>query len=743
MRALLVLVVCTLCLAALSLHRPVVAQEQAVTLETPSIAGKRLTTLLTREYTESIDTLVAGAVSNTTTSNFWTEALVHEWHMEVNSGKPSTVMRTYEKLKRESASKLHINMGDGIKQETPRAEISEPLKGAQVVYTIDAQDKRTLAADALTLVWEHDRQRACAAMEVNLLPGKAVKVGDSWTVPGKGFDLLYDRQIDLLNPKEDPQPYESGDIKVSVRETDGELVALDFSGELVYRLRKKAAFGDEEVTNMVTTATVKGELVTKPGTGAVVRRMAVDSAISGKRDGFDVKGTAKLDDYREYKNSWLFEKALDMGGDGAPSGTITEAKGFAGKAIPAGNVVVSRNAKEGARLLELDPVSGKYVRCLGVVPAGKYIDHVSVSPDRKRVAFASTLNDEISIAPWNVFVLEVETGKINQVTPSWATNDGIAPALKTERTGTVIGRVDFYDGWERAVRSDGLSGDAQLDQTSGHVVIGDNGSFRMENMPTGILLLKVKANFPRPRHGFKNTDRVDSRIGQVVTLVNVQAGQTVDTGTLRLVEGQADMVYCNPTWGGETLAGNLFGAGMAWQTTYPKRAYTLDTAVNLPAAPMGFAFSPDGKQWAMNTQAGHKLMLVDPATRKATRTIELADLKAEVSFSSRLTWLDPTMLACGGLTRCRYETTADCPALLIFGVEQGAQIWKTWPEWSGRKINDVTLTPDGNSLLICVQGPLPLEKEDRIELYIWTPETDTTQRVSASGDIQSVSNTGR
>jgi hypothetical protein len=203
------------------------------------------------------------------------------------------------------------------------------------------------------------------------------------------------------------------------------------------------------------------------------------------------------------------------------------------------------------------------------------------------------------------------------------------------------------------------------------------------------------------------------------------------------------MVYCNPTWSGETLAGHLHGVGMAWQTTYPKRAYTLDTAVNLPAAPMGFAFSPDGTQWAMNTQDGHKLLLVDPATRKAAKAIELAELGAEISFSSRLTWLDSSMLACGGLTRCRYEIVADCPGLLLFGVKEGAQIWKTWPEWSGRRINDVTLTSDGNSLLICVQGPLPLEKEDRIELYLWTPETDTTQRLSSSGDIQSVSNTGR
>jgi hypothetical protein len=293
------------------------------------------------------------------------------------------------------------------------------------------------------------------------------------------------------------------------------------------------------------------------------------------------------------------------------------------------------------------------------------------------------------------------------------------------------------------VRSDGLSGDAQLDQTSGHVVLGTGGSFRMENMPTGILLLKVKANFPRPRHGFKNTDRVDGRIGQVVTLVNVQAGQTADTGTLRLVEGQADMVYCNPTWNGETLAGHLHGAGMVWQTTYPKRAYALDTAVNLPASPVGFAYSPDGKQLAMTTQDGHKLLIVDQATRKATTTIELKELQAEISFSARLTWLDGTMLATGGFTRCRYDFSADCPALIVVGVEQGAQVWKTWPEWSGRKINDVTLAPDGESLLICVQGPLPLEKEDRIELYRWTPQTDTTQRLSSSGDIQSVSNTGR
>jgi hypothetical protein len=145
----------------------------------------------------------------------------------------------------------------------------------------------------------------------------------------------------------------------------------------------------------------------------------------------------------------------------------------------------------------------------------------------------------------------------------------------------------------------------------------------------------------------------------------------------------------------------------------------------------------------MTTTDGHKLMIVDMATRKATSTVELKEIQAEISFSTRLAWLDGTMLASGGLTRCRYETIADCPALIVMDVEKGAGVWKTWPEWSGRKINDVTMTPDGDSLLICVVGPLPLEKEDRIELYRWTPETDTTTRLTSSGDIQSVSNTGR
>ena len=744
MRNLVAAVTCVLalCCLALPVSRPV-AQDKAMTLETPSKTGKRLSTDYHREYTEKTEVIVAGEVSSTTTNEFWVSGLIHEWHMAVDAdGKPQRVMRTYEKLKRESASKLYLKMIDST-QETARAEVSDPLKGLITVYDIAADGTRKLNGDAPTLVWEHDRVRACAPFETSLLPGKAVKVGDSWTVAGKDFEKLYERKVDLLTPKDDPEPWESGDITVKVRVTDGEQVALDFSGELTYRLRQKAAYGDEEVTNYVTTAKINGELIWQLGVGPVQRSLAVDITRTGKVNGFENKCTATLNEVREYRNSWLFEAARDAGGDGAPTGNITEAKGFAGEAVAAGNVVISRNAKEGARLCEFDPVAGKYVRTLCVVPAGKFIDHVKMTADRKRVAFASTLNNEISISPWSVFVLEVLTGKINQVTPSWATNDGIAPELKTAKTGTVVGRVDFYDGWEGTVRSDGLSGDAQLDQTSGHVVLGSGGSFRMENMPTGILLLKVKANFPRPRHGFKNTDRVDGRIGQVVTLVNVKAGETVDTGTLRLVEGQADMVYCNPTWNGDTLAGHLHGVGMMWQTTYPKRAYALDTAINLPASPMGFGFSPDGKQIAMTTQDGHKLMLVDPATRKASKVIEFKDAGAEVAFSTRLTWMTESMIVTGGMARCRYEFMADCPALIGADTSGGVKVAKTWPEWSGRKINDVALTPDGISLLLCVQGLLPLEKDDRIELYIWTPGTDTTTRLTISGEIQSVSNAGR
>jgi hypothetical protein len=745
MRNLVAAVTCVLALCCLALPNSMpVAQDKAFTLETPSKTGKRLSTDYVREYTEKTDVIVAGEVNSTTTNSFWVSGVIHEWHMAVGAdGKPQRVMRTYEKLKRESASKMYLKMIDNT-QESARAEVSEPLKGLIIVYDIAADGARKALGDAPTLIWEHDRARSIAPYETSMLPGKAVKVGDSWTVAGKDFEKLYERTVDLLTPKEDPQPWESGDITVKVRATDGEQVALDFSGELTFRLRQKAAYGDEEVTNYVTTAKVNGELIWQLGVGPVQRRLAADITRTGKVNGFETRCNATLNDVREYRNSWLFEAARDAGSDGAPAGSITEAKGFAGEAVATGNVVISRNSKEGARLVEFDPVSGKYVRCLCVVPAGKFIDHVTLSADRKRVAFASTLNNEISISPWSVFVLEITTGKINQVTPSWASNDGIAPELKTSKTGTIIGRVEFYDDYERATRSDGISASAHVDQTRCQALIGNTGAFRIDNVPEGILLVSIKGTVPRPRHGVAKDHSVGMRDASVVTLVNIKGGETTDCGTLRMNIGAVDMVYCNPTWNGETLAGHLHGVGMMWQTTYPRRAYALDTAINLPASPTGFGFSPDGKQIAITTQDGHKLMLVDPATRKATKTIEFKDAGAEVAFSTRLTWMTESMIVTGGMARCRYEFMADCPALIDCALTSASvKVVKTWPEWSGRKINDVALTPDGNSLLLCVQGPLSLEKEDRIELYLWTPETDTTTRLTSTGEIQSVSNAGR
>jgi hypothetical protein len=391
-----------------------------------------------------------------------------------------------------------------------------------------------------------------------------------------------------------------------------------------------------------------------------------------------------------------------------------------------------------------DPATKKRVKTLCVLPAGKFIDHLSLAPTRDRVAFSSTLNNEISVSPWNVFVLETASGKLNQVTPGWATGDGLAQPLKSAK-GTVTGRLDFYDDYERQVRSDDISSEVQLDQSNCHIAAGSG--FKLENAPAGILLLRVKAKVPKPRHGVPRGVSVYARDASVVTLVNVKAGETTDVGTLRLNIGAVDMVYCNATWGKDRLMGQLHSSGMLWEAGYPARSWQLDTKPTLSDWPAGVALNPEGNTLAFTSWGSGKnrFNLVHPQSRKVIKTIDLESIGAEIPFNARLSWADGGMvLLSPAMARCRYEFSADAPAIVAAGLEAGkAQVLKTLPEWSGRVILDVSVSDDDTLLYIVVSGKLPTTNEERGELYCWDAQSDTMTRLTGFGYVLSVSNIGR
>src|SRR5690606_29173327 len=95
-----------------------------------------------------------------------------------------------------------------------------------------------------------------------------------------------------------------------------------------------------------------------------------------------------------------------------------------------GHVIIARQGGGGVRMQVLDPAKGEIVKTLLEVPGNSTISNIAVSPDRKRIAFTSNANNTISLSETNAFVFELETAKVNQITPHWATGDGLAQAIK-------------------------------------------------------------------------------------------------------------------------------------------------------------------------------------------------------------------------------------------------------------------------------------------------------------------------
>jgi hypothetical protein len=722
------------------------ADDKKYLFEDRLIVGQRRSIEVKREYSEKSGLKVGEETVAATERTFWTEGLTHEWFMELHAnGAPKRVMRTYEKLKRESQTVTTTKYTDPIK--SPRAEITDPRKGGIYVIGIDEKGERKVEGETPNLIWEHDKKRVKAPLEMDILPHKEVQVGETWTIAGGQCEILYDCEDSLID-KTDPEPFESGELTVSFasfgKADSGIVASLRIEGVLKYHLKKKAAYGDEIVTDILTEATVKGEATIDLATGHMLHRLLeVSFTRSGKKDGTETAGTATLRDERTYRTAFIFEAAPENGADDIPVGPVKEMQTFKLDKVAPGHILLADNRPDGGRVIVFDPATKKRVKTLCVLPAGKNADHLSLAPTRDRVAFSSTINNEISVSPWNVFVLETATGKLNQVTPSWATGDGLAQPLKSS-SATVTGRLEFYDDYERQVRTDDISSEVQLDQSTCHIAAGS--AFKLENAPSGILLLRVKAKVPKPRHGVPSGVSVYARDASVVTLVTVKAGETTDVGTLRLNLGAVDMVYCNSTWGKAGLMGVLHSSGMAWTAGYPARTWALDTKPTLADWPAGFAFDSKGERLAYTSWGSgrNRFNIVDPVTRKAVSSTDLDKEGAEIVFDSRMTWCAEDMVLSGAMARCRYEFGTDAPALVTASVGKGAaRVLKTLPEWSGRSIRDITVRDDGKLVFIVVTGKLPTTSDERGELYCWEAATDTMTRLTNFKHVLSVSNTGR
>ncbi|MBK9974413.1 MAG: hypothetical protein IPP14_06540 [Planctomycetes bacterium] len=725
-------------------NSPAQAQSGGLTIAEKFTPGLRRSATISRTFKDVFEYPVAGEVVSRTTTDFTTTALVHEWYRALDeSGRPRQYTRSYQKLKQNMKSDswnkfVEIN----LKTEN---DITPAWAGQVLNLEVSGGELKITGGDR-TLVTDQAKAGVIQDFETDILPRKERKVGESWKVRGASVENLRDSQPSLIPELGLTEGFEDGLLTVTLAALNENVATLEIKGTIKHRKKKVVEYLPEpEVTNVLYEAEVTGSAQFDTGLGRwVSRSLAADIKYSGKLGGQAVQGTGTLRDERTYHYGYILDEPPKP--DTVEGSGLKQFKVFAAGAIDPAMIVLGVNSNDRAALVEFDPATGRIARTLLALPAGKSIDHASLSPDRKRVAFASTLNSEISIAPWNIFVLELETGALNQLTPEWATNEGVAQAKSSAKTGTITGRVEWPDGQTGTSRSDYFSGSVRVDQTSLEVMIGQDGGFSIKDVPAGPVVLRVKGRVTARRTDGRDDGRTTADWGAVTVALAVE-NETSNTGNIRLSNPAQDMVFANPTWQAERVSGHLWTTSWVYDVGYPKRSYSLMTKDTVPGQAGALGYSPDGKMLAINAGLGSsaKTYFLDATTRLVLRSNDPAALGIEYGAITRGTWTtDCKTWASAGYGRCRYSFSADMPLVYVVKAADGAtMIACEWPEFSGRQIIDITPSTSGDSVFLVIRQPAQDGLDPFTDLYQYTPATDTLRRLTGLKDVQTVSNFGR
>ena len=418
-----------------------------------------------------------------------------------------------------------------------------------------------------------------------------------------------------------------------------------------------------------------------------------------------------------------------------------------------GHLVVARNGATPAIVI-LDPATGKEVKTVAKFAKGVGVDHVALSADRKHVAFASQLNNRISIFRWNIFVLDLPTGEVNQITTDQATNKGLAKPRAGEGMGKITGRLVWKDEEKGGLSDQFNFGRVQVDGSEAIGFLKDGGKFTIENIacskPFSNVLIYANAMLPR-------TSKNEMGMAQTSLAVNVKPGETTDVGDLQVSKPAVSMGYGYPTWTVNGLAFSAIGYTGTYFISYPERktvAVGKSVLDHLFMEPAGAVVSPDGAhvagadKWCNNDVNNYKvercIELFDGAGKHDKR-VSLGDPSVnQISAQHHGTWLkDSSMFLTPGWTSDMENFKLMIPCVFAVTPAGEAGILKQWPEYA-TKADIVSITPDaaGKTLYLVVQST-DESGVTRGDVFAWTRESDELKQITQWGDVQSISNCGR
>ena len=658
-----------------------------------------------------------------------------EWVTAMDSGRVSEVVRSYRDL----ASSNTTGEGD-LKITVPG---SDWKNNQTFALRVKSDGSREITHETYDFISADDRTYVQLDTDADLLVGRDAKVGESWKVSKEKLGRIgLTTHLDTIDTSDITAKFES----VAAADNGDKIARLAVSGTFRVKTFYNSGYGTEPETDFTSDATISGFAQFNLTRGQMVHyEWKGEASGKGRLNGGEVSAAATFAEVNDYGYVVVLDTKAENGKEGPDA--ANDIQTFKHGAVEPGHVLIGRNDGKVTRIQVLDPASRKIVKTVLAMPGANSIGNLALSPDRKRVAFSSNLNAAISLASTDVFVLELETGKINQVSPGWADNNGIAKALDTGKTTTVTGRIVWYDDDERYRRDrhDGFTGSAHIDHTACHVVVGADGKFTLTGVPVGTsILLKVSGRLPSYSNG-KMREGLAAWAGMVtVSMVLEENGK--DLGDVRINPNFVDGKYDRPSWQGENLWINESSWTRCYKAGYPKHSWQMvDLGKTLDLLHGGFSVSPDGKLIAQcrSSSGGTGVVNVYDTSGKHQWSSEVPG--AVVDFKTEGVWTSDGNWACAaGIEQTMGKSFWGAPGLVIAQpAQKAAGLYRAWPQLCGHTMVSIAVDQTSNTGFFVTHKYFADKQVTHGDAWAWDATTDTLTRLTSLGDVICVASYGR
>lgn len=716
---------------------PVAQAQESATLAEKLSPGLVRRSMETAQFKVVISYYPGEDYSTVNTSGFTHTRLTEEWITGMEGGKVTELLRSYGHITRKEMNVL--DMGKGPEENW--LDNTDWKSSQSFLLAQSAEGARTIKLKPSAVIDSANQALVCAERQPVITSNSAVKTGDTFK--------LQPIQLGLPAGFSPGDKIKSHNLTATVTEITtardaGTTVKLRLSLEYVFHTEQINEFDDAASTRYDTTVKLTGtaEFLASQGRMAKAEWSGTATA-KGKLNGTPFQGDATIKETFDFGYATVINSSPDNGDHGPAEGKAGTVLSEKFRPLAEHEIVIGRNNGKVTRIQAFDTKTRKIVKTLCVMPANTTVFQLSISPDRKRVAFSSNVNSAISIFDRDVFVLELEEGVVNQVSPRWADNKGIAKALKTEETCTVTGKIVWHDDEFNRDRHDAYTGSAKIDQTACFAIVKSDGTFTLTDVPVGVsLYLDINGRIPNYSNGkWRGATLLAQYAGASHIFMPIKGG-TYDVGTIRIHGNKTTQSIGKPNWRGNELWVNYEGWNSCHAIGYPERTFK-DVQFGKELDPLcgGFAISPDGRRFAVAHGSGSGVVGVYDAEGKLGKALECKGYPA--AYNSEGAWTADNNSYCYTCSTeaTLGETVFGAPGIGIVNVDSGGTSGRRWQQLTGQTCNSMALDKGANV------GYLVMHRPDGNliygELWQWDSRTDAMERVTTMGDVICVGGYGR